>query len=227
LLTPPLRALGFQIDSRTFIMLVKYRMGLPLAAAVAPCTYSTGTLDIYGIHAASCSGKFGLSYRHNRVRDCIKAQARRAGMRATDEEPRLLTNDPTLRPADVYIAEWHLSRGMCLDVSIVNPLTDTAVVAASTTPASAAAHAEKHKMARYHKLCADSGHEFSPVVMETYGGFGELARPILKRISKALSTCTDQDESDALNTLCNNISFACQKALGEALTSRYPLFLCD
>ena len=66
---------------------------------------------------------------------------------------------------------------------------------------------EKTKNDKYLNLCNSADLEFSPLVMETFGGFGPAAIPILKRIGKALSNRTDQDESISMKNLCNQISF--------------------
>ena len=228
LLTPPLRCLNFDIQSRTFIMLMKYRMGIPLAAVETKCSFCrNGVLDVYGNHAASCPGKLGLSWRHNRVRNKVAKLASEAGMQAEIEKNHLLPLHPTLRPADIFISHWLLDRGICLDVSIVNPICPTSVSGASKTPASAAIRAEKLKLSTYALLCSAANLDFCPLVMETFGGFGPLSIPILKRISKALSIKRDETESAALNTLCNNLSFVCQRSLGETLMSRYPILLLD
>jgi hypothetical protein len=226
LLTPPLRALNFVIDSRTFIALVKCRMGIPLAKVARKCPSCTsGTLDIFGNHAASCPS--GLTRRHNRVRDALHTLAQQAGMHAEKEKPYLLKDDPTLRPADVYITQWHLDRPICLDVSIVNPVAPSNVVRAATHLAATAQASEQTKLIMYGTKCADNQLEFCPLVMESFGGFGPLAIPIFKKISKAMSTRREEDESDAMNTLCNRLSFVCQKSLGVTLTSCYPIFLSD
>ena len=191
------------------------------------CGFCSKTLDIFGNHAASCTGKKGISWRHNRVRDCIGELSIKAGFKVEIEKPYLLPLNDTLRPGDIYIEQWKPDRGICLDVSIVNPIASSNIRNASRLSAHAAKEMEKTKNDKYLNLCNSADLEFSPLVMETFGGFGPAAIPILKRIGKALSNRTDQDESISMNNLCNQISFVCQKSLGETLRSRYPTYLTD
>jgi len=75
LTAPPLPALGFRLAPRLFRFLLKHRLGLPLTLSPTPCPQcpieASAVLDIYGDHAASCQGKVGRTYRHNRVRDTV------------------------------------------------------------------------------------------------------------------------------------------------------------
>jgi hypothetical protein len=220
---PPNRALGFRLRPMEFRLSIRYRLGLPLADRPRPCPLCPGTLDIYGVHAASCKAYPGISTRHNAVRDATLEAAKKAKFAAESETLHLLDHSPdTLgrRPADVLVHGWEGEKAMCLDVSVVNPLTASAI---DRWPASAVVFAEDAKIKASEALCAQSGLLFLAVVMGTYGGLGLKAKVALNRIGKALAAASEEggDEGRAVHTLGTKISFACQKGLARSLHARY------
>ena len=222
---PPLISFGFRLAPRLFRFLLKYRLGLPLARTPKPCPQcppeALAVLDISGDHAASCQGKVGRTYRHNRVRDTIFAIATKAGFSGEKEPLHLLPSQPTLRPADVLLHDWANSRSLCLDVAVANPLTRSALPRASSVIGSASLSLARAKRIKYEPLCSAEDLLFSPFVMETYGGFGSDARNILHDLAIAFSAKTEMDLPSAANSIATRLSFACLKALAKAFDARY------
>jgi hypothetical protein len=231
LLAPPIRSLGFRLASRPFRLLLRYRLGLPLASSPMPCPMcadGVATLDIYGDHAASCQGVVGRSYRHNRLRDALHKHALAAGFSAEKEPHHLIENHPDLRPADVLINDWQSGKAVCLDVSVANPCCTSTLVTVGTRAAHAATLLERGKLAKYATLCTANQLLFIPVVMETFGGFGPSAVAVIARIGRALSDHSDLEVECAQHRLGAVLSFACQKALAKSLINRYaPALLLD
>ncbi len=124
-----------------------------------------------------------------------------------------------LRPADVLIHGWAGEQAVCLDVSVVNPLTPSAL---RLWPGSAVREAEARKIRQSDALCKQNGLLFIPVVMETYGGFGPEAMVMIRRLGKALATAAaDGREDQAINNLGTKLSFVCQQGLARSLHARY------
>ena len=225
LTAPPIPSLGFRLAPRHFRFLLQYRLGLPLARSPRPCPLcpvaTPATLDVYGDHAASCQGKVGRTYRHNRIRDTIHSLATKAGFSAEREALHLLPTQPTLRPADVLLHDWADSRSLCLDVAVANPLTTSALPRASSVMGSASLTLARAKVLKYEALCSAENLLYRPFVMETYGGFGSDARPILQDLAIAYSAQTEMDLPTAANSLATRISFACLKALAKAFDARF------
>ena len=226
---PPIWGFGYRLTSPEFTSLMRYRLGLPLALRITRCTWCTGpsaTLDLFGDHAASCQGKVGRTARHHRVRDALFKLAGQAGFSVEREPSHLIPTHPELRPADVLIHDWHADQSLCVDVAVANPLAASAISAASRKTGAAAASLEAVKGHKYTALCTANNLAFAPFVLETFGGMGPQARPILRRIAKALSTRSDLTEDQAINRVGNALSFACQRALARTLLARHsPLLL--
>jgi hypothetical protein len=227
IMVSPSKALGFRLRPREFRLLLRYRFGLPLAGGAQPCPMcqdrSPTLLDPMGTHAASCYGYPGLSTRHNRVRDALLALARKAGFTAESETNHLLAlgggDAEGRRPADVLVHSWEGTKSICLDVSVVNPLTPSAL---QRWPGWAVEFAEDKKIQDSAVLCAQNDLLFLPVVMETYGGFGSKAMQLIRKLGKALAAAADDgDEAQAINNLGTKLSFVCQQALARSLHARY------
>jgi hypothetical protein len=218
----PSRALGLRIRPREFRLLVRYRLDLPMADAARPCPMCPDTLDLHGLHAASCKNYPGITARHNGVRDALLVLAKNAGFAAESETRHLLDHTPALlgrRPADVYIRSWDGAQDMCLDVSVVNPLTKSAL---DRWPESAVAHTEVAKIRESAGPLRVANLLFLPVVMETYGGLGPQAMVAVKRLGKALAQVSeDGDEGRAINAVGTRLAFVCQQGLARSLHARY------
>ena len=156
------------------------------------------------------------------VRDALLGLARKAGFAAEAESLHLLDHSPdTLgrRPADVLIKGWEGDTDMCLDVSVVNPATDSAI---RRWPESATKDMEDKKIRESAALCRQNGLLFLPVVMETYGGLGPKAMVAVRRLGKALAQATeDGDVGRAINDGGTKLAFGCQKGLARSFYERY------
>jgi hypothetical protein len=244
---PPL--VRFSIPHRHYILLLKYRLGIPLSrrVSICPCCKIVD-LDRFGHHAASCKFRPGLYTRHNKVRNLLSTSLQKAGF-ATHLEPlRLLPNlgSGDERPADVLVENF-LENGvdLCIDVSIGNPCALSYLSHSSVTKGYVAALLEGAKNAHYAAECAKENLGFLPFVMETFGGFGSCAAKLIKRIGRALQNAEDSSQFDQpldveasdlaneasaakmSNSFANELSFACQVALGNSLAARYPKTAVD
>ena len=220
---PPSRALGFRLRPREFRLLVRYRLGLPMADAARPCPMCPDTLDQRGLHAASCKNYPGITARHNGVRDALLALAKNAGFSAESETRHLLDHTPALlgrRPADVYIRAWDGAQDMCLDVSVVNPLTKSAL---DRWPESVVTRTESAKIRESAGPLRVANLLFLPVVMETYGGLGPQAMVADEEgLGKALAHASeDGDEGRAINAVGTKLAFVCQQGLARSFHARY------
>jgi hypothetical protein len=221
----PSKALGFRMRPRAFRLLLRYRLGLPLADAPRPCPACGETLDVHGVHAASCKVYPGITARHNLIRDALLVLARKAGFTADKETNHLLAHTAETegrRPADVLVHLWSGTKSVCLDVAVVNPLTSTALRLNSMQPGSAARREELRKIAQSRVLCEQNDLLFQPVVLETYGGLGEQALEVVRTLGKALAAASDDmNEDQATNYLGTKLSFLCQQGLARSLNARY------
>lgn len=168
-------------SSQLFAAFVRFRLGLPLAPAPAPCLSNCGhQADEFGAHSLSCMAggeKQGWHYLLLREihRLCSLALWRpRLEVHPFPEAPGLRMD--LLLPAGTYDA----SRQTLIDVSITNAML-------SATPNSAAEAVARRKLAKYGPQI-DALQLFLPLVFETTGGSSSAVGGFLQKLSKAV-TC--------------------------------------
>ena len=69
--TPPLIALGLHLCPVEFMLVVKYRLGLPVFDQRGPCPACLQESDILGDHALCCGSGGERISRHNALKDAI------------------------------------------------------------------------------------------------------------------------------------------------------------
>ena len=68
--TPPLIALGLHLRPVEFVLVVKYRLGLPVFDQRGPCPACLQESDILGDHALCCGSGGERISRHNAQKGC-------------------------------------------------------------------------------------------------------------------------------------------------------------
>ena len=112
-----------------------------------------------------------------------------------------------------------------MDISIVSPVTLTALARPVLIPGSVSTDQERRKNTLYFEKCRSNNVVFEPIVLETTGGFGLNAVKILNRIAAAKADGEDGlDITRARERIFTRISVTLQKAIGRSLRNRYPNF---
>jgi len=121
---------------------------------------------------------------HNDIVKVLCSEIERAGGKAWTE-PRF-----QLHHADDEHTDIRFSLGgqlVYVDVTVVHPTAATYLARATQGPLRAAASAEAAKNRQYLARAEQENAQFFPFAVETYGGFGKLARQLVKLISDPAS----------------------------------------
>jgi hypothetical protein len=196
---------------------VWFRLGLPIysSSVVCPCCKESPN-DIYGIHATYCANNNDLKARHDHVRDTIAAIAREAQFSVEVESRHLLAGggvraEENWKPADIFIRNWEMGKGLCLDVSIANSLEYTHENR-DFDPLEALWARENAKYAKYSQMCSERGLLFEPFVTGSLGGFTEVGTAIVKKIGRAWSNVQGVSSGVGTATIRKRILYAVQVA---------------
>ena len=141
----PSTALGLHLRPQEFVMVARYRLGLPLYNMDGPCPACHRLSDKQGNHAMCCGSGGEHISRHNHLRDHLHDTAVAAGL-GPAREVRFLIPGEDSRPADVLLPHWVGGKDAALDVTVVNPLQVATVVGAATEAGHALTHAFNRKM---------------------------------------------------------------------------------
>ena len=169
----PSTALGLHLRPQEFVMVARYRLGLPLYNLDGPCPACHRLSDKQGNHAMCCGSGGERISRHNHLRDHLHDTAVAAGL-GPAREVRFLIPGEDSRPADVLLPHWVGGKDAALDVTVVNPLQVATVVGASTEAGHALTHAFNRKMRGSAEACHRQAVAFMPLVVESYGGWHEM-----------------------------------------------------
>ena len=122
-----------------------------------------------------------------------------------------------MRPVDVLVPNWSLSRPAAFDLKVINPLNSDSILEASMIPGSTAEKGERDKYLKNDGPCNERGWSCIPLVVETYGRWGQEAVSMFARLSKLLSMRQRQSCSAALNELYCHPSVVLMRQNAQAL----------
>ena len=203
-----------------FRLALRYHFGMPLFNGDVQCVHCHSTkADVMGIHTASCPSIHGK--HHNDIRDALAAECQRANLMPSKEPKWLLeevkgTRD---RPADVFLPNYRLSSGLCIDVSVVSSFTN--LCEAANEVGLNAKRAENLKKNKYERFCQERGLLFKPFVLESLGGFGDDSKEVIDRIAMSLKDLDSVSQSVAAKRLRARLSFIWHRNLGASLTAQF------
>jgi len=220
--TPPIMGMDMQwLTAQEFTLLARYRLGMPVADMDGPCNMcrKRGVIsDKYGYHTTSCM-KSGLrNVCHSHLRDVIFTKASTALMNA-EREVRPFLADPLAASGRLDIKISNGYNFDLLDTAIINPLQPRFVARAAMSQGGAATAYEAIKVTRYGAAVNNLGPRYSlvPVIMDTFGAWGESAIPCIKRIASEWGKRFDVSKSRAIPLIFQEISFIATRAIAGLL----------
>ena len=122
---------GTRLSQQEFSVAFRLRLGMEVLDSESICQGCNRglTSDKFGHHALSCVAGGHIIARHNAIRDCIYQTAMAAGLNPKIEAPNLLDHSAK-KPADVFIPNWSLGKGISIDVRVTSPLQKSIIHAA-------------------------------------------------------------------------------------------------
>ena len=176
------------------------RLRLRLTEEEAWCPMCGEIMDRFGDHAAMCSCKGDRTVRHNRVRNLVFGQSRKAGMGTEKEKVGLLPGRPredgvkgdeARRPADIWWREGAGGNGVAWDFAVVSGMRRDRVHKGADRAGEVFQEYEqvKEQYKDIGQICRAQGFEFRPLVLEAQGGgwsaaMGEVVQLIGRRVAE-------------------------------------------
>ena len=217
----PIKTLGLHLRSAEFLIVAKYRLGIPVFARDGPCPACMRPSDALGDHAMCCGFGGERISRHNHLRDALYETAVAAGLGPVKEGRALLPGDDR-RPADILVPNWAGGRDAAMDVTVVTPLQAATVAEASLTPGHALTFAYQRKMRGAAEDCRREGISFLPLVVESLGGWHSAAETEVKKLGSALARQNGQEEDEVLRHLWGRLGLLLQRGNAAILGNRLP-----
>ena len=157
------------------------------------------------------------------IRDAVFNAAAQARLGPLKEPAGLLPGSDD-RPADILLPYWSKGTDTALDITVVNPLQVGLVVRVSQEGDHAVEHAHQAKMRKYHDRCEQEGLNFSPMAVDTLGGWHSSALDVLIKLGRQLARVVGKKEGDTVRQLRQRLAVLLVRDNMTMLHSRTPSF---
>jgi hypothetical protein len=211
------------IPSNQFLIIMRMWLGIPMFkndGTVLVCNKCQMELDEEMVHALKCKRGGNLTKRHHIIRNTLFMM-----MKDSNWYPELEKNNLCIgqeRPADLYIPVYQSQKPAAIDVAITTPLQDRFMAHIVDTPLYAATVYERQKISFYEDKLNYEEIEFYPFVMESFGGIGEYAQGVLKRLCYDQRARFNRQYSEILNWRKQQLSVKLWRANAEMIMERLP-----
>ena len=121
------------------------------------------------------------------------------------------------RPADIFLPSWDRGPSTALDVTVISTLQQLTLQGAAITLGHALAVGENRKMTMHASHCQAVGVFFVALVIESLGGWSDLAVKTLSSIGRRLGQRLDILPSDSVRHLFQGCAISLWRGL-----HRYP-----
>jgi hypothetical protein len=213
----PMKSLGLSLTGDEWRISALQWLALPVNDQELSCTACrSGVLDLKGYHALKCSTRGERIRRHNALRDVFYKATVTAQMGASLEQSHLMTNDKGKRPADIFIPNFSVGRGACLDFAVTSPFQQTNIN--EELPAKAY---EQIKRTKYTQKVEREGFTFIPMIVETTGGWGPSAGPVFELVANRVAPRLGISIIEARHRLYQMMSICLYRCNARMILSRY------
>ena len=172
-----------------------------------PCSFCKSTCDSYGNHQIEYGGNKDCIHRHDSISDALFSSAQSAALCPRKEVPSLIPGSKS-RPADIYLPHWTHGKPAALDVSVISPLQRLTLENSSMSQGHALSVGEYLKHSSHSDACQEVGVSFVPLLVETIGGWSEMASQTITSIGHLLGQCLGLNSEDTIRHLFQFLSIS-------------------
>ena len=188
----PSEGLGLHFEPNQYHVALKWWLGLDMSGG-SRCSLSPGSiLDPLGHHATTCKRGGDVVHRLNLLRDVFADSCHLAHLCVEVEVGNNLTqdHDHTIL-ADVLVHNWSEGKPAAFDFLVTSSLNSLILSEAGVSPGAAAQASEIRKHNSNDGKCEDLGWVCIPLVVETYGAWGQEAVKSFAQLASRLAiTCS-------------------------------------
>ena len=186
------------------------------------CSVCLRDCDAFGDHQVGCGGNNDRIFRHDSLREVLFSAAQSAALAPRREVPSLIPGSCS-RPADLYLPVWKCGRPSALDITVISPLQKLTLAKAAVIQGSALLVAEERKRVAHANVCAEVGISFSPMAVETIGGWGKEAAETIHCIGRLQGLLRlGLDPSETITHLFQRLSVSLWRGNAAMWAARAP-----
>eukprot|EP00731_Ephydatia_muelleri_P000820 Em0001g820a len=126
------------------------------------------------------------------------------------------------RPADILVKHWNHGRPVALDISVVSPLNPSTLAEAGATVGAVLDATERRKHQANDVKCLALGWVSTPLVVDSYGAWGNEASIFLAQIIARLAIHKSLPKAQISFELFASLSICLTRANARAILRRIP-----
>ena len=217
----PSPGLGLHLEPNECQMVFKWWLGLDTSGR-STCPFCPhAALDPLGHHAITCRHGGDVVIRHNMLRDVLADFFRRAHLSVAVEKGHGLTRDHNhQRPADLFVTGWDRGRPAAMDITVTSPLTPVILGESCQVVGAPALVAENRKLQANSPKCQELGWACTPLAVETYGNWGEVAQGTFSRLASHLVISQSWPKALVVADMYGRLNLHLVKSIARALLAR-------
>ena len=219
----PSTSLALHLDPIEFRVAVKWWLGQDTSQGSQCAFCPAHSLDPLGHHALTCKCGGDVITRHNALRDTLAHFLHRAHASIEVEAGAGLFPDHSQsRPADILVKHWNHGRPVALDISVVSPLNPSTLAEAGATVGAVLDATERRKHQANDVKCLALGWVSTPLVVDSYGAWGNEASIFLAQIIARLAIHKSLPKAQISFELFASLSICLTRANARAILRRIP-----
>ena len=221
LLVVPSEGLGLHFEPNQYNVALKWWLGLDTSCGSSCAFCPDSILDPLGHHASMCKRGGDAVHRHNLLRDVFADSCRLAHLPVKLEVGNNLTPDHDhSRPADVLVHNWSLGKPAAFDFCVTSPLNSLILSEAGVSSGVAAQASEIRKHNSNDAKCGELGWVCIPLVVETYGAWGQEAVKTFAQLASRLAIACSKPKSVVINEIYGRLNTCPMRSISSAILTR-------
>ena len=216
------KALGSISNQTKYNVALKWWLGLDTSCGSSCAFCPDSILDPLGHHASTCKRGGDAVHRHNLLRDVFADSCRLAHLPVKLEVGNNLTPDHDhSRPADVLVHNWSLASLQPLtSICVTSPLNSLILSEAGVSSGVAAQASEIRKHNSNDAKCVELGWVCIPLVVETYGAWGQEAVKTFAQLASRLAIACSKPKSVVINEIYGRLNTCLMRSISSAILTR-------
>ena len=126
-------------------------------------------------------------------------------------------------PADVFLPVWSQGKPAAINVSVISSLQCLTVSEASCEQDYALSYGERRKRRVHDHECQEAGISFVPLLVETLGGWSDLALSFIHQVAKLQALRLGQQQALSISHLFQRLSVSFWKGNALLWVSQVPV----
>ena len=124
------------------------------------------------------------------------------------------------RPADVLVHNWSLGKPAAFDFCVTSPLNSLILSEAGVSSGVAAQASEIRKHNSNDAICVELGWVCIPLVVETYGAWGQEAVKTFAQLASRLAIACSKPKSVVINEIYGRLYTCLMRSISSAILTR-------